>query len=151
MSRSNVVRWWVSLLAVACLCGPVSACKKDSRARITAAPAREARCDDPALKVAFEKCEAATDAEGCKAAGGEWQTVGMENTETCICPTGQAGCTCTRAGECLAGCYGDPKETESPRDMCSHLTWGECASTSENFGCGCEFLASGEVDGYCAD
>jgi hypothetical protein len=143
------VRWgWVVALALAAAaCG----CKSGKESASARSP-REARCDAPELKARYEACRATADEQACKAAGGEWRSMGMLPTPTCVCPTGQDGCPCQSSEECLAGCYAPLRSSAQPQDRCKGVTEGLCgADSSAGRGCICEFLRPGNVDGRCAD
>ena len=132
---------WTAVVVVVAVCG----CGSGS-------PPREARCDQPGLKAAFEACTATKEPESCRAAGGAWIRAGMAGIESCDCPTGQEGCACTRSGHCLAGCYARMRHTERPQDACNGVTHGLCgASSASGSGCMCEFGSTGRADGRCAD
>jgi len=97
----------------------------------------------------FAACKASKSATTCKQNGGSWTTVGPSPELTCVCPTGQQGCACTRSTDCLGSC----RATPSPGTLygCDGVTQGSCSSHHPSVGCWCWFGKDGTVIGICAD
>jgi hypothetical protein len=80
----------------------------------------------------------------CEAAGGRWGQIGLH--QGCNCPTGQAGCACTRAADCLSKCVAPTQGCADPGTG----TW-QCAPYHDVVGCHCYRDAQGGVGSICID
>lgn len=98
-------------------------------------------CGDPALTTKRATCTSAQDSASCDAAGGVWTETLWEGTPSghyhCACPTGDEGCPCQRAEDCVSGCY-------YPSDLgdivsCNANPVGQCGQ----FAGGCGVVVSG--------
>jgi hypothetical protein len=104
-------------------------------------------CDPELHRAAFTQCRQAADQASCEAAGGSWGRGGLFNDLHCFCPTGQGGCPCTEASDCLGTCTG-PVPTMLD---CAGVTAGTCQAAAPFFGCACVPRADGSFGGLCAD
>lgn len=105
-------------------------------------------CGDPTVMAQYPTCRAAQDQTTCEDAGGSWTAIGLSPDPLCVCPTGQAGCTCTRSTECLAPCRAP---TSGGVMECEGVTEGECAAHAPFAGCWCFFDENGTPSGICID
>jgi len=104
-------------------------------------------CGDPTLAARFADCTAATTEPDCLAAGGSWARVGRSPEPVCDCPTGQAGCPCDRAADCLGSCL-----VELPvGETCAEQRVGSCHAWSHLVGCHCVFREAGTPVEICID
>jgi hypothetical protein len=104
-------------------------------------------CGDPTVMQRFSACMAADTRATCAQAGGDWRRIGLSPDESCSCPTGQDGCSCTRSTDCLGAC-------RAPMPVmweCSAIKEGSCSSRWPSVGCWCWFDGDGKVEGICAD
>lgn len=84
----------------------------------------------------------------CKAQGGNWQTVGMMQTEACEIRYPDAGKTCTDGSQCTGGmCLTDAATPETA----GARTTGVCQPTNMIFGCYSEVRDGVTQPGLCAD
>jgi hypothetical protein len=148
------VRLLVALLVVAVACSQSSSNPSDGPpgdGPVIAAPSdapRAPSCDDPALPVAFAACQQAVDEAGCTAAGGRWANEPTSTPARCFCPTGQDGCSCSRAGDCLGLCY-DP--TWPLVSDCTTVPAWVCSAEYPVLMCHCSLGAAGEIGRICMD
>jgi len=103
-------------------------------------------CGDKAVMARFAECQKATTQPACEAAGGTWTAIGLYPEKLCVCPTGQGGCPCDRASQCLGSCRAEMVKMWD----CAGVK-GSCAPASPHVGCYCWFDDDGDVDGICAD
>ncbi len=104
-------------------------------------------CGDREVMERFPSCIAAQTETICLAMGGVWTRVGLSLEPECLCPTGQEGCPCSRATDCLGACVGP---LEGLPDDCS-AAQGSCTSQHPTVGCWCWFDENGNAQALCAD
>jgi hypothetical protein len=97
----------------------------------------------------FEECRAAQDGRACTEQGGEWAQVGLKEDFTCVCPTGQRDCPCTRSTDCLGTCTAPMNGMNLA--SCENLNRGTCTPSWPVRGCRCWFSPDGSVMGACVD
>jgi len=101
-------------------------------------------CGDPH---AFDTCTYGLTEEQCIAAGGAWGIWGLAPMPSCMCPSGDGGCPCDEATDCVGLCYAELGELD-----CGNATQGVCSETKMMFGCFCIFQQAGEPPmGICID
>jgi hypothetical protein len=79
-----------------------------------------------------------TTKEACDACNGLWDFHGIGDTETCICPTSDAGKSCTDGQQCEGACIvtdDDFEVIESGGDVPKGYYVGHCADYDTTFGC----------------
>ncbi|MBM4371152.1 MAG: hypothetical protein FJ098_05835 [Deltaproteobacteria bacterium] len=106
-------------------------------------------CDPPCGNPqAYASCTWDLQKSDCLAAGGQWGIWGMAPIESCMCPSGDGGCPCHSAADCVGLCWA-PMEGDPP---CQGLTQGTCSETKMMFGCFCVFNEAGQPPaGICVD
>lgn len=107
-------------------------------------------CRPEPLAAAFSACRATDSEAACVAAGGEWGPVHLSPDPACRCPTGQEGCRCTRASDCLGRCM-DHREAVSLTQPCSRDLDYRCTAYEPRNGCFCTVSETGETGVICAD
>jgi hypothetical protein len=75
--------------------------------------------------------------EACDACHGDWAIHGIGDTETCICPTSDAGKSCTDGQQCEGACIvtDDDFQVIESGDMPKGYYVGRCADYDTTFGC----------------
>ena len=101
-------------------------------------------CGDTAVMDAFPACRAARTKQACVDAGGSWGPGGLTRQSFCHCPTGQGGCPCSDASDCLGYCSAEV----TPRCQDIEAT---CNAWVPTFGCRCTFRSDGPPAMFCAD
>jgi hypothetical protein len=131
------------------LCVLVASCSKPGGAP---KPLRRdpLECGDKAVMARFDACKAAAakrQQAPCEAAGGTWGWIGLH--VGCNCPTGQGGCPCTAARDCLAKCvYGEGgRQCSKPP---AEGNW-YCAPYHDVVGCHCSLNDDGKPSAMCID
>src|SRR5256885_14189612 len=83
------------------------------------------------------KTERPTSKEGCDACGGLWDIHGIGDSETCICPTKDAGENCTDGQQCEGACVvtDDALQVTEQGDAPKGYYVGHCADYDTTFGC----------------
>ena len=107
-------------------------------------------CGDREVMARFHECKEAAskyDQAACEAAGGHWGRIGLHGG--CNCPTGQIGCACKQAGDCLGKCILVGGGRSCPEDP-AKCTW-LCSSHHDVVGCHCHMMSSGGTMAVCAD
>ena len=99
----------------------------------------------------YEACRTDLGESACLGASGEWGQWGMAPVKSCRCPTADAGCACSRAGDCEGACLAPIGAGEGDRGTCEGLTQGTCSSVRPVFGCHCFFNEDGKASGICID
>jgi hypothetical protein len=118
------MRWSVVLLVA------LAACQK----------ADPGPCGDQAVVARFAECKAARDRATCERAGGRWGQ--RERGPGCSCSTGQAGCPCRSASDCVGECRFETKSCTGPTT---------CTSSNDSLGCRCRLEPGGGRSSFCAD
>jgi len=120
----NVIRpfalTFVALALSTAACGPSPLATRSSATQL---PAKKA--DKPVTK------------EACDACHGLWDIHGIGDTETCICPTSDAGKTCTDGQQCEGACIvtDDDFQVIEAGDNPKGYWVGRCAGYDTTFGC----------------
>jgi hypothetical protein len=75
--------------------------------------------------------------EACDACHGEWDIHGIGDTETCICPTSDAGKSCMDGQQCEGACIvtDDDFQVVEAGDNPKGYWVGRCADFDTTFGC----------------
>ncbi len=75
--------------------------------------------------------------EACDACGGIWDIHGIEPVESCICPTKDAGHSCTDGAQCEGMCIvgDDGFQVTEPGETPKGFYVGRCADYDTTFGC----------------
>ncbi len=90
-----------------------------------------------AAQLPSKKSERPTSKEACDACHGLWDIHGIGDVETCICPTSDAGKSCTDGQQCEGACIvtdDDFQVVESGNDPKGYYV-GRCADYDTTFGC----------------
>ena len=114
------------------------------------AEAKLPACGDREVMARFHECtEAAAkfDQAACEAVGGHWGNIGLHGG--CNCPTGQIGCACKQAGDCLGKCILVGGGRSCPEDPAKGK-W-MCSSHHDVVGCHCHMMSFGGTMAVCAD
>jgi len=131
--------------AIADAAAAEDAARPDAAVPADAALAADAgRCGDPDKLARFQECSQSADEASCKAAGGAWST-GPFGEIFCDCPTGQGGCPCSSAEDCLGWCQVDDS------NGCPEEGVGSCTARSALFGCVCVYYPHTELGLVCID
>ena len=107
-------------------------------------------CGDKAIMARFDACKAAAgkhEQAPCEAAGGTWGRIGLH--EGCNCPTGQGGCPCKNAGDCLVKCVSYSNGRGCPETSAAG-TW-RCTEYHDVVGCHCFLDDHGSMGSICID
>lgn len=104
-------------------------------------------CGDQAKMRLFAQCDAATSEPDCIAAGGRWGRYPYSQRPGCFCDTGQGGCPCSAAADCIGYCYA-PFGWQGD---CDQVGRGSCSGEVPMAGCFCSFDPDGQVGGVCVD
>jgi hypothetical protein len=113
--------------------------------------ANEDSCPHTWTKEAFTTCAASPTAADCTLQGGTWGLQGLTQIESCGCPTGQGGCPCNRASDCLGRCiFMESPSGVSPSKSCDGITSFACTERHTT-GCHCEIMDDGQVGVLCVD
>jgi len=88
-----------------------------------------APCGDRAK---YAACEWGLEEDACKAAGGRI-TTGPFGEVFCECPTGDGGCPCDSADDCVYLCLASNDYVTD----CDNIKTGVCSDTNAVFGCVC--------------
>lgn len=91
-------------------------------------------------------CREARDEPTCLARGGNWGVHGLAPFPSCLCPTRDGGCPCTKPDDCTGGCYAPLGD-----NGCDGVVAGTCAATQPFFGCWCVLFDGGGAAGLCID
>lgn len=97
-------------------------------------------CGDPAVMARYPTCSAACDEASCVAAGGTWGRAPSTQSPSCVCQTGQQGCSCARRSDCLAGCF-----VNLPAPSCAAGCVGQCVSSTPTAPCWCYLDDNGQI------
>jgi len=103
-------------------------------------------CGSQSTMARFASCIGSSNRSACEQAGGSWHAIGLSDDPICVCPTGQAGCSCDRSSDCLGACLAEM----STMWDCSDAR-GTCSDVAPNVGCWCWFDDQGNASGICAD
>jgi hypothetical protein len=132
-------RVWVVALLVA-----LAGCRSDSLSQDrgtgdgTAVPSPT--CGDKTIMSRLATCRAATEESTCKNAGGDWRQFGHTRVPhyLCVCPTGQEGCACNSAADCVESraCQAEPVNGFIGL-TCDGVVDYKCARTTPWIGCMC--------------
>ena len=102
-------------------------------------------CGDPAVSARWTACRISDTRDECESAGGTWGVYPFSRREGCFCPTGDGGCACNSARDCLGRCY-------ASGSLCRSLHEGTCSAYEPQAGCWCEFPSTeGEAFPFCND
>jgi hypothetical protein len=109
------------------------------------------KCGNASVAAQLASCRAAADETACKTAGGTWLPVGLPQsaTYTCVCPTGQLGCLCRSAADCVAECLADPLGGASG-PTCEGVSQYQCSGRVPVEGCFCVLGPSGAAQIQCS-
>ena len=97
-------------------------------------------CGSPEDIQRFHRCVAEfqrTDItqQRCESLGGTWRRGGMGLELRCFCPTGQAGCPCTKHTDCVSRCRAPVPPVTPP--SCASVQQFTCASQFPEYDCFC--------------
>ena len=133
-----------------------ASCMGGARHRVDTPPVASS-CNDPAEAQRFAVCRLAKTQDSCLAAGGEWRVVAPLPQFECVCQTGQDGCACRSANQCLVACTAPLKQREEGGKIgevsadCRGVKQGTCATFWPANGCRCWFDEQGHVRMYCTE
>jgi hypothetical protein len=95
-------------------------------------------------------CDASLASESaCHDQGGCWAVWGLAPSESCNCPTSDAGATCASSADCQGICIvpGSPTSAEG----CVTTEGGTCSDFATMYGCFCYVDDEGSLQDICAD
>jgi hypothetical protein len=103
-------------------------------------------CGDPSVSRMFAVCQRAETEQACVSAGGTWGNYPYSGAPGCFCLTGQGGCPCAAAEDCVGLCQAALRadcETVRVRE------WA-CSDVEPRAGCWC-VMAGGQPRFFCND
>ena len=98
---------------------------------------RDGKPSSTELPSNIKKTSHADTKEACDACGGIWDIHGIEPVETCICPTKDAGHSCTDGAQCEGMCIvgDDGFQVTEPGETPLGFYVGACSNYDTTFGC----------------